>query len=367
MRSNTKGFTLIELLVVIAIIGILAAILLPALARAREAARRASCANNLRQFGQIFAMYANETQGEYFPPGQDYHINEWSATRGFRGIAMYPDYWTDINIKLCPSDGRAGDLGLEEDLNDQFDQMNQADQYDDAWSRHVQDAFLSHPISYVYLSHAVRTTSQMVELLALLHHQEENRPDGPDIWGDEAWDRGAPTEWEMVHFSYGGYDDINAAAEREARAGHDHQHFDHGFYNLDDEGEPLPDTYARLRDGIERFFITDINNPAAGAEAQSSIPVMFDFWSTTDVESAYADTQLGEWAEGHSAGAAGTTMTFNHVPGGANALFMDGHVEFIRYGEELPVEWLAVDDPEVPEQAAGTQAHAVMPYIGGWG
>ncbi len=111
MYHRTKAFTLIELLVVIAIIAILAAILFPTFARAREKARAISCVNNLKNLGTAATMYAQDYDAVHVPytyalpgtPDTQYWFgagsgNNWDKTRGL----LFP-YMKNHQVQRCPS------------------------------------------------------------------------------------------------------------------------------------------------------------------------------------------------------------------------------------------------------------------------
>lgn len=110
-RRGTTGFSLVELLVVIAIISVLAAILLPALSRAREQAYRASCANNLRQLFLAFEMYTHDHQG-YYPSADDDSLPWLWMGRGFRPVLeeYVPRGKDHPGVFWCPSDTRSAQV-----------------------------------------------------------------------------------------------------------------------------------------------------------------------------------------------------------------------------------------------------------------
>ena len=110
LHQSRAGFTLIELLVVIAIIAVLAALLLPALGRAKESARAAQCLSNLRQLGFAVRLYAEENADE-FPRSQHsaftHGLMPWERTLAPH-LGANTTTWTNLlrGVYHCPTDQR---------------------------------------------------------------------------------------------------------------------------------------------------------------------------------------------------------------------------------------------------------------------
>ena len=98
IKTTRRAFTLIEILVVIAIIGILAAILFPVFARAREQARKTSCLSNLKQIGLGLAQYTQDYD-ERFPLGQSYV----AGVVDLYWMELLDPYVKSTQIYACPS------------------------------------------------------------------------------------------------------------------------------------------------------------------------------------------------------------------------------------------------------------------------
>jgi prepilin-type N-terminal cleavage/methylation domain-containing protein/prepilin-type processing-associated H-X9-DG protein len=309
------GFTLVELLVVIGIIAILGALLLSALARSREAANRAVCVNNLKQWGMVFATYTGENRGDFPPPGVNWKgctqyapdyigcsaEDIWAVPSGTH---VYPEYLSDANLYFCPS---AGSETVEYYLG-----PSRYAWYHPPYSAGNPDPHQFNDMgNYTYFGYLVDNEHTFCTVQAAVDwalYQDYPAPDRPTV----------ELAFERLRQSVT-IDSLDVKAFLQERMTNHHLHdavIQRVMNALEPQGNGGGNTIYPLTEGIERFSITDINNPAGSVVSQSAIPVLWDRFTPSN------GRRHGD--------------RINHTPSGSNVLYMDGHVDFQKYPSTAP-------------------------------
>lgn len=259
-------------------------------------------------------MYAGEAPGGKFPPlGDESYsaddVNDWNCgpVANPHGPAIYPEYLSDMKVYFCPSDALSEpDEFLKCPGGEWCDANGQLDPegFDDR--------------SYNYYGW-VAENDIVWGCMVIASTVAMGQTTAKDTCGQARDGDLTLTSDVAAYFVF--YRDMVVAKYPQYAA-------------YSPMGNAGGESIMRMKEGVERFMITDINNPAASAKAQSSIATMWDV-----VKGSLGDdpSDVGE---------------FHHVPGGANALYMDGHVEFKKYPS-----YDIVDIPVTPLVAAFGRAY----------
>jgi len=240
-------------------------------------------------------MYAGESKGEKFPPaGNDHHqddIGDTGVKAVPHGPSVYPEYISDMGVFFCPS----STFGDKEEFTECPDGEWCTQNPSSPNFGKLDPEEFNDRSGYLYYAWACENEEVWATLTIaaqglFVFVADDNSVLDNDISLD----------------AMGGPGTAQSFLDQQT------QEYGLGTGVITAQGNSGGNTIYRLREGIERFLITDINNAAASALAQSELAIMWDY-----LEGGYAN--------------ASRTERFNHIPGGSNALFADGHVEFLKY------------------------------------